>query len=125
MPGSYPGRQKIRPGVGGNGGRELFDVEVGQRGALELRVADTDSVERDVEPTHLLDSRCKVPFDCGFIERIDLRSLRRVADLVCNGLYSGESATRQEDLCALAGKSFRDGAANGTTATINNRVLVL
>src|SRR5438445_2648916 len=103
-------------------GDDAGELLAGQRGALELRVADADSVERDVEPTHLLDSRCKVPFDCSFIERIDLR---RTADLVCNGLYSGESATRQEDLCALAGKSFRDGAAYGTTATINNRVLVL
>ena len=93
-----------------------------------LNVSDPDSIEGNINPSGLLDHFADVLLDCLLIERVHLRRLGHSSgfgDFLGHCFERSQGATGKEDLRSLAGEGAGHRTADGSSRSVDDRVLLL
>ena len=102
---------------------DLLDGQLGERRAL--RVREGHGVQCDVDSARLGRHGVGVLGDGALVERVDLRHVGRIADVVRHRLEPGPRPAGEVDVGAGTRERARDGAADRPAAAVDHRGLAL
>ncbi len=93
-----------------------------------LGVAESNGIEGDIDAPGCSNHFAEVVLYRSPLERIDLSDLShssRVGDVLRHGLKRSQGATGKEDLRSLAGEGAGNRTADGSSRSVDDRVLLL